>query len=72
MESTTTNNIENTESFSNRVTSRKLILFILVFIVATGLLVGHRINGDTWAQVVNWCFLFYASSNIGEKLVLKR
>lgn len=49
-----------------KIKSRKLLVFIIAFIVATGLLYLSKITGSEWVEFSKWALLSYVGGNVGE------
>jgi hypothetical protein len=48
---------------------RKLFLGLILFVIATLLLIfSEKTDFDGWSQVVMWIFGIYAAGNVGEHL----
>lgn len=55
------------EYFAMKMTSRKFVLVVGTFLVATYLLVFGKISERTWSDVVNWVVAAYVAGSVLEK-----
>jgi hypothetical protein len=57
------------EPLKQRITSRKFIGSVTVFLTSVALLVTGHINPGTWSTVTLAVFATYSAANVGEKHV---
>jgi spermidine/putrescine-binding protein len=51
--------------------SRKFVLALLVFVVATGLLIAGLIEANDWKTITIWAFSGYLAANVTQKATEK-
>lgn len=54
-----------------KTADRKFKLGVLVFMTNTLVLVLGYIDQEVWKSVTNWTFVFFVTSNVGQKFIPK-
>lgn len=61
-----------TEDLTERMTSRKFWLVVVIQLLATALLVGGYINAVHWEGVTQWILTAYVVSNLTQRWVERK